>query len=183
LLAGRAEHPDRAGIAEDVLDLLGGERRIDRDVHRLRTQARKVGQRPLDPRLGEDRHAVPRLDAELAEPQREVPGAPLGVAVGDGLPGAADLRSIRAGQPVGVPRHRLEEQLRQRPLLHGRNPTTKVIGEPGTGVPSWWRAVAVITIESGRAPPVYRTCTTARPPLVVRIVSLGTKVSVVVPPG
>ena len=183
LLGGGAEHAHRAGIAEDVLDLFGGERGVDGDVHRLRAQACEVGERPLHARLREDRHPVAWLDPQLAQPDRLLAGSPLGVAVRDGLPGAADLGPVRARQRVGIPSHGLEKQLGQRPLLHGRNPTTKVIGEPGTMLPSWWRAVAVITIESGRAPPVYRTCTTARPPLVVRIVSLGTKVSVVVPPG
>ena len=63
---------DSAGVAQDVLDLLGGQGGVDRDVGAARGEAGVVGDGPLGPVLRQDRHPVARPDAELQEAEAEV---------------------------------------------------------------------------------------------------------------
>src|SRR5439155_11672366 len=85
----------------------------------------------------------------------------------------------------------IEEQPRKGARVHGRNLTTKVMGEPGTAVPMARRASAVTTALSGSGPARRRSFTTAMQVVVVtvslatgaRAVSLVTRATLAPPPG
>src|SRR2546427_11210460 len=80
----------------------------------------------------------------------------------DRRPHAAHL-GPKGGRTSGVPLDRLEEQPRQRSRAHGCTTTTKLTGEPSTGVPTARVAVASTTTGSGGGPGGIRTCTAASP--------------------
>src|SRR5437899_4797207 len=92
--------------------------------------------------------------------------------MGERHPPPVDLAAVGGGQ-VAVPLDGVEEQLGERALGHGSSCTTKVMGEPGTSVPTARRARAVTTTESGSVPPPrYLTFTLAIPAALVCTVSM-----------
>src|SRR5207247_2652721 len=127
---------------------------------------------PFQPRLGQERHAIAWLDPQLAQAQRDRPHPLLRLPVRDRGPGAARLVT-ESGGVARILLHGIEEQPRQGARVHGRNLTTKVMGEPGTAVPIARRAAAVTTALSGSGPARRRSLTTAMPEAVVRV-SLAT---------
>ena len=112
LLVRGYENRHRSGIAEDIGDLLRGERRIDRHVRHSAQEAGVVGDRPLGTILREDRDAVPGGHAERAKAEGDVSHAIGDRAVRDRLIGAADFRQQRI-RPI-VLLDRFDEQLRER---------------------------------------------------------------------
>ena len=77
-----AEREASARVRQDVAALLRGVRVIDRHDRRPGRQGRAVRERPLVPRLGQQRHTVARRDAERHEAAGELAnGVPeLGIA-------------------------------------------------------------------------------------------------------
>src|SRR2546427_12968748 len=90
----------------------------------------------------------------------------------DRRPHAAHL-GPKGGRTSGVPLDRLEEQPRQRSRAHGCTTTTKLTGEPSTGVPTARVAVASTTTWSGGVPGRIRTCTAASPALVAPVAGVA----------
>src|SRR5439155_1739979 len=80
---------------------------------------------PFQPRLGQERHAIARLDPQLAQAQRDRPHPLLRLPVRDRGPGAARLVTERGGV-ARILLHGIEEQPRQGARVHGRNLTTRV---------------------------------------------------------
>src|SRR6266542_1069309 len=172
LRGGRAEHRDRPRVPEDVLDLVRRQGGVNRHVGDAGAEARVVGQRPLEPRLREDRHTVAGRDAQLPQPERDGAHAGLRLAVRDRRPGAGHFVA-EGGRPARVALDGIEEHLDQRMGAHGWNLTTKVT-ESGTGVPTARRALAVTTTLSGTGPAMSRSLTLATPEAAVVTVSVVT---------
>ena len=72
----------RARVARDPLALLRGVGRVDRDDHGPGGGDRVAGERPLEPRVGEDADPVARLDPEVDQSERELLDRLPGVGVG-----------------------------------------------------------------------------------------------------
>jgi hypothetical protein len=102
---------DRVRVLEDVLAFLWRVGLVDRHDGRAGGERSEVHPRPLDPGVGEDRDAVPALDAEVDEAERVAAdhGAKLRVGLVDPLPGpvleldrgARSVGGDRPGQEVG----------------------------------------------------------------------------------
>ena len=90
-----AEDRHRAGVAQDVLDLVGRQGRVDRHVGAAAGQAGEVGHRPFRPVLGQDRQAVAGVDAEFVESDAERLHLGEQVREAEGHPGAAALDAHR----------------------------------------------------------------------------------------
>ncbi len=99
---GRDQHRHGAGVAQDVLDLSGGEGGVDRHVGAAGGEAGVVGDGPLGPVLREDRHPVAAADAQLAAGRGSGPG-PARPARGSSSstqrPSRLDPRAPPAGSP------------------------------------------------------------------------------------
>ncbi|SPT56488.1 Uncharacterised protein [Schaalia odontolytica] len=67
LLGRGGEDPGNVGIGEDVPDLDGGVRFVDRDGDRADRQESEVQEKPFVRGRGEDRDRVCRLDAKADE--------------------------------------------------------------------------------------------------------------------
>ena len=114
------ERDPGAGVGEDVGDVLGVGRRVDRGGGGAGAEDREVGEDPVDPRRGQDRDPLLRLDAEGEQPGRER-GHPLaGLAPGHALPRVAHRPAV--GLAAGRRRHPVEEHPadRRRPAVDAR---------------------------------------------------------------
>ena len=90
LVAGGAEDPARAAVLEDLPDLEGVERGVDRDRGHAGKGAGEVHHDPFRPVLGQDGHPVACLQALFPEGQGQPLHSGLEAAMGD-----------RAGLAVG----------------------------------------------------------------------------------
>src|SRR5207302_9760298 len=169
----RAHHGHRAGVAQNVLRLVGGERRIDRHVGGAHAQAGVIGQRPFEARLRENGHTVARPDAELEQAGAERLHALRHLSVRDRAPRPVGLVPERRGV-IGVPLHSAEEQLGQGAGAHGTNRTVNRSGEPGRRALTPRLALAVTSTLAGAGPAMRRSRTAAMPRKSVVTVSIVT---------
>ena len=88
-------------VAQDVLDLPGGQRGIDRDVGAAGGEAGVVGDGPLGPVLRQDRDPVAAPHAQLPEAEAAGPGPARRARGSSGGPAAVALG--RAWPPAGAP--------------------------------------------------------------------------------
>ena len=82
----RADDDLRAGVVDDVPDLIGGERGVDGDGDGSGREGGEVGHDPLRPVLGEDGDPVAGPDAEGLEPERQPPDGRFDLVRGDPRP-------------------------------------------------------------------------------------------------
>ena len=117
LLGVGDEDQRRAGVLDDVGNLRGGKRAVDRHVHHARAEARPVGERPLGAVLGEDGGPVAAPDTRLAKRRRAPPRdvGHLCVGVGPGVSAGDVVRGLVRKLIYGT-----EEQLDQGALRHIR---------------------------------------------------------------
>src|SRR5439155_25578421 len=115
LLRRGREDRHRARVVEDVRDLLRRQRWIDGDVGQAGREAGVVRDRPLGPVLREYRDAVAAIDADLAQPDGNLPNAIGQLPRRDGLIHtiALDLQRVR----LAVALDRVEEELIERAWL------------------------------------------------------------------
>jgi hypothetical protein len=92
------DHHGRAGVGHDVAGVLGLGRRVDGGGGRASAHDAEVGDDPVQPRVGDDRHAVLAAHADAVQ------------AGGDGLRAGADLAPGQPDRP-GVVRRGVTERL------------------------------------------------------------------------
>ena len=122
----RDDEHARAGIAEDVLDLVGGERRVERDVDGAEELGAEVGHGPLGPVLREHGHAVTGPHADVVEPAREREGVGVEVGVRDRRPArrlvfVAERRAVGAVEVGDEAGEELRDRLERDEGGHGRS--------------------------------------------------------------
>ncbi len=114
------EHETHAGIVELEVDLLGAQRRVQRDVDGAGNEDRHVGDQPFEPILRQDRDTVARLDAMLHQRGRTCIDlvavfVPAQIVV---EPVLLETQRHARAKPVGLQ----AKQSRQRDGVHGRVP-------------------------------------------------------------
>ncbi|MNQ79098.1 hypothetical protein D3C85_940300 [compost metagenome] len=103
-------------VSQHVVDAFRRLQRIERHADQPGEHYRQVAQQPLRAILGQYRHPVPRLAAQRAQGAGQAPGPVIGLAPGDGVPGARH----RLTQPdaVRTGRHPMGETLQRQLLAH-----------------------------------------------------------------
>ena len=133
LQSRRDDRDPRAAVLQDVARLRRRERRIDRHGHAAAGQHGEVGNHPLGPALGHQRHAVAARHPEPAEAERDVPDALEHLLAGQ----AVDLSAAASPEHARLlkPAHHMERQIGDRADVafglsrgkgggHGRDYTT-----------------------------------------------------------
>ena len=107
VVLGEGHH--RPGVGHDVGDVLRVGARVDGGRGRPGAEHREVGQHPLDPGGGDQRHPLLRLHAEVQQAGGEVLHPLAGLAPGDRLPAGTDRAA------VGLPRRRRGDPVEEHP--------------------------------------------------------------------
>ena len=117
------QHP-RAGVLDDVADLLGDEPEVDRHEHAARTRHAEQRGEQAGRVLADHRHPFAGADAERVEPGRHRPGPRGHLAIRDRSPRLGRLiRLVDDRRPIGIDQFgAAEEVVDGERNLHGREP-------------------------------------------------------------
>ena len=108
------EDRGRARVAQNVFDVFGGQRGVDRYVGAAGGQTGEVRNGPLGPVLAQNGYAVAGANPELPQAEAQVLNLVRDLRVGEVAPDAVDFGAERCGPAVRVPGDRIEEELVQR---------------------------------------------------------------------
>ena len=112
LIGAGDDHDAGVGVIDEIFDLVGDERRVDRDGDAAQAEVGEVGHDPFGPVLGEDDELVALALAEGLKPQRVVPHGLPEFSAGDGGIMAHLLDQHELG--LGIEAQSIQQQAGQR---------------------------------------------------------------------